>query len=102
MRYRLIVFDGTLADSLGPAVELFNRLAPDLRLKPITDLEAARATPTRRFLRQHGIRFWRLPRVMRAFRAAAVAHADHLKLHDGIAAVLDGLRSRGHRLGVLS
>ena len=35
MRYRLVVFDfdGTLADSLGPAVVLFNRLAPALAFK---------------------------------------------------------------------
>ena len=104
MRYRLVVFDfdGTLADSLGPAVELFNRLAPDLRLKPITDIEAARTTPTRKFFRQHGIRFWRLPRVIRAFQAAAAEHADQIRLHDGVAAVLEGLRASGHRLGVLS
>jgi phosphoglycolate phosphatase len=104
MRYRLVVFDfdGTLADSLGPAVELFNKLAPDLRLRPIVDIEAARSTPTRKFLRQHGIRFWRLPRVIRAFQAAAAVHADQIRLHDGVATVLEGLRSQGHRLGVLS
>ena len=81
---------------------MFNKLAPVLRLKPITDIEAARSTPTRKFFRQHGIRFWRLPRVIRAFQAAAAVHADQIRLHDGVVAVLEALRAQGHRLGVLS
>ncbi len=104
MRYPLIVFDfdGTLADSLGPALEVFNRIAPGLGLRPIADVEAARAMPTRQLLRQLGVRFWRLPRVVRAFQAAAAEHADRLRLHDGVTGVVRGLSARGHRLGVLS
>jgi phosphoglycolate phosphatase len=104
MRYPLIVFDfdGTLADSLGPALEVFNRIAPGLGLRPIEDVEAARAMPTRQLLRQLGVRFWRLPRVVRAFQAAAAEHADRLRLHDGVTGVVRGLSARGHRLGILS
>jgi phosphoglycolate phosphatase len=104
MRYPLIVFDfdGTLADSLGPALAAYNRIAPGLGLRQIEDLEAARAMPTRQLLRQLGVRFWRLPRVVRAFQAAAAEHADRLRLHDEVAGMLRGLSARGHRLGVLS
>ena len=92
MPYPLVVFDfdGTLADSLGPAVALFNRLAPELGLRPILDVEAARAMPTRQLLRRHGIRFWRLPRVVRTFQAAAAPHAGELTLHPGVADMLRG------------
>ncbi|MFO0848954.1 MAG: HAD hydrolase-like protein [Gemmataceae bacterium] len=104
MRYPLVVFDfdGTLADSLGPALGIFNQIAHDLGLKPITDLEAARSMPTRQLLRQLGVRFWRLPRVVRAFQAAAAEHADELALHAGIPDALRTLHAGGHRLGVLS
>jgi phosphoglycolate phosphatase len=104
MAYRLIVFDfdGTLADSLGPMVAVFNRLAPSLGLKSIVDLETARSTPTRRLLKQLGIRFWRLPRVVRTFQAAVAAEAHELRLHDGLAGVLTELAGRGYRLGILS
>lgn len=104
MPYRLIVFDfdGTLADSLGPALAIFNRLAPSFGLSAITDLEAARATPTRQLLKQHGIRFWRLPKLIRAFQSAVAAEAHALKLHDGLSGVLKELADRGYRLGVLS
>jgi phosphoglycolate phosphatase len=104
MTYRLVVFDfdGTLADSLGQLVAVYNRLAPGLGLKPVTDLEAARATPTRKLLRQLGIRFWRLPRVVRAFQTAVAAEAHAVRLHDGIAAMLSELAARGARLAILS
>jgi phosphoglycolate phosphatase len=105
MRYPLVVFDfdGTLADSLGPALAIYNtRIAPALNLRPIEDLEAARSTPLRQLLRQLGVRFWRLPKVIRAFQAAAAEHAHELKLHGGIPDMLAGLRTRGHRLGILS
>lgn len=104
MRYPLVVFDfdGTLADSFGPALAAYNRIAPGLGLRLIDDPEAARAMPTRRLLRQLGIRFWRLPRVVRAFQEAVAGHAGELRLHDGVAGMLRGLSARGHRLGVLS
>lgn len=104
MAYRLIVFDfdGTLADSLGTLVAVYNRLAPGLGLNPVVDLEAARSTPTRRLLKQLGVRFWRLPRVVRAYQSAVAAEAHAPRLHDGVAAVLTELADRGARLGVLS
>ncbi len=104
MRYPLVVFDfdGTLADSFGPALASYNRIAPGLGLRPVVDLEAARSMPTRRLLRQLGIRFWRLPRMVRAFQEAAAEYAGDLRLHDGVAAMLHGLSVRGHRLGILS
>lgn len=104
MAYRLIVFDfdGTLADSLATAVTIYNQIASRLGLKPIADVEAARSTPTRQLLRQLGIRFWRLPRLVRAFRAAVADEAPTLRLHDGVANVLAELAKRGYRLGILS
>ena len=62
----------------------------------------ARSMPTRKLLRQLGIRFWRLPRMVRAFQAAMAEHAGDLQLHDGITGMLRGLSARGHRLGILS
>jgi phosphoglycolate phosphatase-like HAD superfamily hydrolase len=104
MRYRLVVFDfdGTLADSLGPALLTYNRIAPGLGLKPIADPEAARSTPTRQLLRQLGVRFWQMPRVIRAFQAAAADHAHQLPLHAGVADALRALHADGCTLGILS
>lgn len=95
-------FDGTLVDSLAVSVKVFAEIAPKLHLKPIGDLETARRTPTRILLKQMGVRFWQLPRVVRAFQDAAAGHAAELKLFPGIPDALRQLRDAGHRLGVLS
>jgi phosphoglycolate phosphatase len=104
MRYPLVVFDfdGTLADSADLSLATFNRIAPGLGLRPITDPEAARRTPTQKLLRQMGVRFWRLPRIVRAFQAAVADHAADLKLHPGVPDMLRRLHADGCRLGILS
>lgn len=102
--YRLLVwdFDGTLADSMAAGLDLFNRLAPELGVRPVADPVAARRMSHRQFMRHHGIRFWRLPRLVRRFQAAAAAEADKLRLFPGLAEVLADLRGRGVRHGILS
>jgi phosphoglycolate phosphatase len=102
--FKLIVwdFDGTLADSLPATLNIFNRLAPELGYKPLTDLAAARGTPMRQLLKQQGISLWRLPRLVRKFQAAAAEEADQLKLATGLPAALTAIAASGVRLGVLS
>ncbi len=97
-------FDGTLADSLAQAVAIFRRIGPGLGLNPIADedVPVLRTLPTKQFFKKVGIRFWRLPRVIRAYQAAAAEDAHELKLHPGVADMLTGLHAAGHRLGVLS
>jgi phosphoglycolate phosphatase len=104
MPFKLVVwdFDGTLADSLPTAVSIFNRLAPELGFKPLSDVSAARGMSTRQFLRQQGISLWRLPRLVRKYQAAAAEEADRLKLVTGLPATLTALATAGVRLGVLS
>lgn len=104
MRYPLIVFDfdGTLADSWLRAVAIFKRIGPGLGLKPFEDEAAARAMPTRQFLKAIGVTFWKLPKLMRAFHAAAAEDAADLKLFSGWPPVLAELAGRGHALGILS
>jgi len=106
MRFPLVVFDfdGTLADSLDQAIAIFRRIGPGLGLNPIADedVPTLRTLPTKQFFKKVGIRFWRLPRVIRAYQAAAAEDAHELKLHPGVADMLAGLHAAGHRLGVLS
>lgn len=104
MNYRLVLFDfdGTLADSMMATVAIFQTIGPRLGLKPFDDLNAARNMPTRKVLKAVGCTFWKMPKIIRAFQAAAAEHAPRLKLHPGVADALTALHSRGIRLGILS
>ena len=104
MPFQLVVFDfdGTLADSLGGMIRIFNRLAPELGHRPVEDVTAARAMTTRQFLKHHGIPFWRLPRLVRRYRALAAEEADTTKLFPGLPEAIAALHAGGPRLGVLS
>lgn len=106
MRFPLIVFDfdGTLADSFERAVAIFRRIGPSLGLKALDtlDLTAARGQSTKQFFKTVGVTFWNLPRIVRAYHAAAAESADELKIFPGWFPVLDELTQRGHRLGILS
>jgi len=104
MPYRLAVFDfdGTLADSVDHVVAIYQRLGPTLGLKPFDDVAAARAMPARQLMKKLGVSYFRLPRLMRAFQAAAAEGAENLPLQPGIAEMLATLHTRGIRLGILS
>jgi phosphoglycolate phosphatase len=104
MAYSHVVFDfdGTLADSLERAIAIFQRIGPALGLKPIGDIAAARSMPTRQFLKQIGVGFWKLPKVVRAYHAALAEEAGEIRLFPEMLSVLPELTARGHRLGILS
>jgi len=104
MSFRLVVFDfdGTLADSVMSAIQIFQEIGPKLGLKPFHDLNAARHMPTRKVLKAVGCTFWKMPKIIRAFQAKAAEHAPHLKLHPGVADALAALHATGTPLGILS
>ena len=103
-RYTTLVFDfdGTLADSFASAVAIFARIGPSLGLKPLVDPEQARAMPTKQLLKQIGVSFWKLGRVVRAYQAAAADEAHNLKLFTAWPETLRALAESGVRLGILS
>jgi phosphoglycolate phosphatase len=104
MSFKLVVwdFDGTIVDSRALMLAIFNRLAPELRYRPVDDPEAARSMTTREFLKRHGISLWRLPRLVRRFHSAAAEEAENLKVYPGLLDALTSLSAGGARLGILS
>lgn len=104
MPYRHVVFDfdGTLVDSLAHSIAVFRRIAPRFKLNLDLDLETARTMPTKELFKHMGVRFWVLPRLVRAFQAEAALDAEKLKLFAGVPEMLAVLAGRGCRLGILS
>ena len=100
----LFDFDGTVADTLVISHEILNDLAREFRFRelPAGELETARAMGTRQFIRHLGISSWRIPSISR--RGLQLLH-ERIHLVEpvtGMPEVLAELRSRGHRLGILT
>lgn len=104
MPYRYLVwdFDGTLADTLPVALEIFNALAPKHGFRPIDDIESLRGLDTAAFLRSRGIPLWKLPAFVREFLATQRSHIQEIRVFPEVLEVLDQLRTAGSRLGIVS
>ncbi len=105
-RYRLVAFDfdGTLADSFPFVLEVFDTLADAHGFKRLEreSLEALRASDTRSILRHVGLPLWKAPRVASHLKALMAANIERIRLFEGAADTLRGLRHRGVKLAVVS
>lgn len=97
-------FDGTLCDTLGPSLEVLNRLAPRYRYRPVHDgeIETLRAMTTRQILRHLGIGWYQIPSILRDARAEMHAAIAGCSACPGVAALLRELDRRGITLGIVT
>lgn len=104
MTYRLLLwdFDGTLADTLLSAVEIYNRIAPKYHALPMTDPEAMRGLTAAELVKRHNIRCHRFPSLIREFLAEQARTITEVKLHAGIKDTLESLIQFGLRHGIVS
>jgi phosphoglycolate phosphatase len=104
MNYELLIwdFDGTLADSLPRAAEIYNELAAAHGLPTISDTMAVREMTIREFLRAHRIPFHKVPFLTARFLARQKQHSGSLTVFPGLAEVVRQLNGSGLRLGIVS
>lgn len=104
MKYKLLLwdFDGTLADSLTIALDIYNRMAAEKKFRPITDPHAVRNMGMREFLKAHGISFHKVPFVFSAFLKEFRAQAREITLFPGVAEVLNTFSGRDILQGIVS
>ena len=104
MRYQWVLwdFDGTLADTLSQAAEIYNRLAAKHRLSVIADRDAVRDMTTREFRKAHRIPFYKIPRLFRDFLRAQRTEQRHPPMFPAVVEVLRELKSAGLNMGVVS
>jgi phosphoglycolate phosphatase len=104
MNYRLVLwdFDGTIADTLKSAVEIYNRLAPKYYALPMTDPESLRGLTAAELVRRHNIRCHRFPFLIREFLAEQARTMTEVGLHEGIAETLESLTGSGVRHAIAS
>ncbi len=97
-------FDGTLAQTLETGIGIFNEIAPEWGLKPVTMEEAQelRKLHTRALLDRLGVS--RLMAVKLAAHIRRILHErmDQVKLIPHISDAIRELRGEGFRMGILS
>lgn len=104
MKYKLLLwdFDGTLADTLTLALNLYNRMAKEKQFKPITDPHAVREMNMREFLKSHDVPIYRVPFAFAAFLKELGKLAADISLNEGIGDALPQISLMGIRQGVVS
>lgn len=96
-------FDGTLAQTLELALEVFNGMARRFQIPPLTDkeVESLRGLPTSEVVRRFGGTL-RCSRILKAVKEELVAHVPHMQPVEGMPCLLEELVRRQIRVGIVS
>jgi phosphoglycolate phosphatase len=101
-------FDGTLANSIGLAIRLYNQHAQQFGTEPIDQSEL---DDLRKMARDHGYKqvlkhkkvgLTKLPSIVLTIGKEMRSHMAEVKPYEGIITALQELKARGYRLGVLT
>lgn len=98
-------FDGTIADVEPLFIDIYNTLAEEFRFDPIAadEIPSLKALSARDFIRTKlKISFWRIPWILRRGQQAYHQRSDQVAVFEGLPAIIDELRQRGYRIGILS
>jgi len=104
--YRLVIFDfdGTLADSFGWLLDVFDEVADRFRFRRLdrTQLEHLRGLSTGDLLRHHGVPLWKVPMIAAHARRLQARNLDAIMVFDGMAEAVTELRGRGVDLALVT
>ncbi len=104
--YQLAIFDfdGTLADTLPWMRSIFNELADEHGFRRVEphEYERFRDMHGRILLRELGLPFWKLPRVLASMRRRMAAHTGNFALFPGVSECLQQLALARIRIAIVS
>lgn len=103
-KYIIFDFDGTIADSVDAALQIYNRVAPEYKCKPIhgeaRELLSAK-NPTRYF-KEYGVTPFKLFLLVFRIRKELGKQIEQISMVEGIEKSLIRLKKAGFRLGILT
>lgn len=102
--YIIFDFDGTIADTIDLALNIYNRIAPEFKCKPIheEDKRRLRVRQTKDALEEFGITKVKLVLLLLRIRKEMSKNIAAIKLVEGIKESLHALKNSGLRLGILT
>lgn len=97
-------FDGTIAKTDGLLLEIYNKAAPALSLKPLaaTEVPAIQEMKTKQVLKYLNIPWYKMPALWREMTGELALHRKEITLHAGIPELLAKLKEKDIPFGVIS
>lgn len=97
-------FDGTIADTLGPIMAVFNKNSKSFRYKHLSPetIEKLRGQNSEEILRQLRVPWQNMPFVIRRVRQDLREHIDSVELITGIKSVIEELHKDGKKLIIVT
>lgn len=104
IKYIILDFDGTIADTLGMAIKIFNRIAPEYDCKPINgeDWELIRTERPQDLLKVYGVTNFKLVLILLRIRKEMSRLIPEIKPVANITDALRVIKNSGLRLGILT
>ena len=104
IKYIIFDFDGTIADTLGMAISIFNRIAPEYDCKPINDedWELIRTKKPQDLLRIYGVTNFKLVLILLRVRKEMSRQIPEIVPVKNIPDALTRIKNSGLRLGILT
>jgi HAD superfamily hydrolase (TIGR01549 family) len=97
-------FDGTIADTLGVTVKLFNQVADDFGLPKITPkkLEELKDLSARELLSEFSISPIKLARLTMRIQKDLKSHLQDIEVVEGVVEIIQELSQQGNQVGILT
>ena len=107
MKYKLAIFDfdGTLANSFPWALSIVDGIAEKHQLKKIDlkeDIEILRGYDARQLAKHYGVRWWKLPSIVKDARVLMARDAHTIPVFEGTGELLQELSDMGITLGLVT
>lgn len=100
-KFVIFDFDGTLADTFELGSKLLNSYAKEFGYNKI-DFEKHKNSSAKELIKLSGVRFWKIPHLLRFFRKKSQEKADEIKPFSGIIDLIKQLKKENYKLGIIT